>query len=103
MNTEVAIAVVNTLFSPDALRCGDSIGEYASFSNVQCMTHQVVGNDQGGARAVGAYRTEYANGYYRRLKEWMERVHGVATHYPKNAPGCWSVMGRVGGAPRVFA
>ncbi len=52
--------------------------QYACFSKEQGVTHQVVHNRQG-ERVVGAYHIQHVNGYYHRLKEWMERFHGVAT------------------------
>ncbi|WP_429023979.1 IS1595 family transposase, partial [Aeromonas allosaccharophila] len=80
------IAVLKPLVSPDAVLCSDGAGVYASFSKVHGVTHQVVHNRQG-ERMVGAYHIQHVNGYHHRLKEWMERFHGVATHYLKNYLG----------------
>ncbi len=70
--------------------CSDGTGVYASFSKVQGVTHQVVRNCQG-KRVAGAYHIQHVNGYHHRLKEWMVRFHGVATHYLKNYLG-WRRM-----------
>ncbi|MCS3833175.1 hypothetical protein HNP10_001936 [Aeromonas veronii] len=61
------------LVSPDAVLCRDGAGVYASFSQTQGITHQVVHNRQG-ERVVGAYHIQHVNGYHHRLKEWMERL-----------------------------
>lgn len=82
-------AVLKPLVSPDAVLCSDGAGVYASFSKVQGITHQVVHNRQG-ERVVGAYHIQHMNGYHHRLKEWMERFHGVITWV---GAGCWSVTG----------
>ncbi|UBQ52694.1 DUF932 domain-containing protein [Aeromonas hydrophila] len=47
--------------------------------------------NRAGERVVGAYHIQHVNGYHRRLKEWMVRFHGVATHYLKNDLG-WRRM-----------
>lgn len=49
MNAETVIAVLKPLVSPDAVLCSDGAGVYACFSKVQGVTHQVVGNRQGGS------------------------------------------------------
>ncbi|ATM01010.1 IS1595 family transposase [Aeromonas sp. CA23] len=74
------------LIAPDAVLCSDGAGVYASFSEGLGITHQVVRN-RAGERVVGAYHIQHVNGYHRRLKEWMERFHGVATHYLRNYLG----------------
>ncbi|KTA74897.1 IS1595 family transposase, partial [Aeromonas salmonicida] len=73
----------------------DGAGVYASFSQAQGVTHQVVHNRRG-ERVVGAYHIQHVNGYHHRLKEWMERFHGVATHYLKNYLGWRRMLERYG-------
>ncbi len=80
LNARAVKAVLEPLITPDAVLCSDGAGVYASFSKGQGITHQVVRN-RAGERVVGAYHIQHVNGYHRRLKEWMERFHGVATHY----------------------
>ncbi|MCE9945813.1 IS1595-like element ISAeme10 family transposase [Aeromonas rivipollensis] len=95
MNAETVIAVLTPLVSSDAVLCSDGAGVYASFSKAQGVTHQVVRNRQG-ERVVGAYHIQHVNGYHRRLKEWMERFHGVATHYLRNYLGWRRMLERYG-------
>lgn len=95
MNAETVIAVLTPLVSSDAVLCSDGSGVYASFSKAQGVTHQVVRNRQG-ERVVGAYHIQHVNGYHRRLKEWMERFHGVATHYLRNYLGWRRMLERYG-------
>ncbi|BBU03901.1 hypothetical protein WP9W18E04_12400 [Aeromonas veronii] len=95
INAEAVIAVLKPLVSPDTVLCSDGVGVYASFSQAQGVTHQVVHNRQG-ARVVGAYHIQHVNGYHHRLKEWMERFHGVATHYLKNDQGWRRMLERYG-------
>ncbi|WP_425933889.1 IS1595 family transposase [Aeromonas rivipollensis] len=95
MNAETVIAVLTPLVSSDAVLCSDGAGVYASFSKAQGVTHQVVRNRQG-ERVVGAYHIQHVNGYHRRLKEWMDRFHGVATHYLRNYLGWRRMLERYG-------
>ena len=83
------------LIAPDAVLCSDGAGVYASFSRREGITHQVVHNRQG-ERVVGAYHIQHVNGYHKRLKEWMSRVHGGATHYLRNYLGWRRMLERYG-------
>lgn len=91
LNARAVKAVLEPLIAPDAVLCSDGAGVYASFSEGLGITHQMVRN-RAGERVVGAYHIQHVNGYHRRLKEWMERFHGVATHIWVGG-GCWSGMG----------
>ncbi|MNJ40462.1 ISXO2-like transposase domain protein [compost metagenome] len=90
-------AVLKPLITPDAVLCSDGATVYASFSEQQGMTHQVVHN-RAGERVVGAYHIQHVNGYHRRLKEWMARFHGVATSYLRNYLGWRRMLERYGQA-----
>ncbi|MFM5627372.1 IS1595 family transposase, partial [Aeromonas veronii] len=100
--TLTVIAVLKPLVSPDAVLCSDGAGVYACFSKEQGITHQVVRNRQG-ERVVGAYHIQHVNGYHHRLKEWMERFHGVATHYLKNYLGWRRMLERYGKGVNIKA
>ena len=95
INALAVIAVLKPLVSKDAVLCSDGAGVYASFSKEQGVTHQVVHNRQG-ERVVGAYHIQHVNGYHHRVQEWMERFHGVATHYLKNYLGWRRMLERYG-------
>jgi hypothetical protein len=95
LNAKAVRAVLTPLIAPDAVLCSDGAGVYASFSEGQGITHQVVRN-RAGERVVGAYHIQHVNGYHRRLKEWMERFHGVATHYLRNYLGWRRMLERYG-------
>ncbi|QGZ71164.1 IS1595 family transposase [Aeromonas hydrophila] len=95
LNARAVKAVLEPLIALDAVLCSDGAGVYASFSKSQGMTHQVVHN-RAGERVVGAYHIQHVNGYHRRLKEWMERFHGVATHYLRNYLGWRRMLERYG-------
>ncbi|TNH93892.1 IS1595 family transposase, partial [Aeromonas jandaei] len=102
MNAETVIAVLKPLVSPDAVLCSDGAGVYACFSKEQGVTHQVVHNRQG-ERVVGAYYIQHVNGYHHRLKEWMVRFYGPATHYLRNYLGCRRMLEGYGRGENINA
>jgi hypothetical protein len=95
LDAQTVKAVLQPLIAPDAVLCSDGAGVYASFSQARGITHQVVYNRRG-ERVIGAYHIQHVNGYHRRLKEWMERFHGVATHYLRNYLGWRRMLERYG-------
>lgn len=95
MDAHTVKRVLAPLIAPDAVLCSDGAGVYASFSTLQGMTHQVV-RHRPGERVIEAYHIQHVNGYHRRLKEWMERFHGVATHYLRNYLGWRRMLERYG-------
>jgi len=102
MNAETVIAVLKPLVSPDAVLCSDGAGVYASFSQAQGVTHQVVHNRRG-EWVVGAYHIQHVNGYDNRLRVWMERCHGVSTHYQKIYLGWLRMLERYGRGVNIKA
>lgn len=86
INADAVSAVLKPLVSPDAVQCSDGAAVYASFIQEQGVIHPFVRNRQG-ERVVGAYHIQHVNGYHHWLKGWMERFHGVATHYLRNYLG----------------
>ncbi|MFM5463941.1 IS1595 family transposase [Aeromonas simiae] len=88
-------AVLAPLIAADAVLCSDGAAVYACFSQSQRVSHQVVRHRQG-ERVVGAYHIQHVNGYHHRLKEWMVRFHGVATHYLRNYLGWRRMLERYG-------
>ncbi len=95
LDAQTVKAVLQPFIAPDAVLCSDGAGVYASFSQARGITHQVVYNRRG-ERVIGAYHIQHVNGYHRRLKEWMERFHGVATHYLRNYLGWRRMLERYG-------
>ena len=89
-------AVLAPLVDKDAVLCSDGAGVYASFARSQGLSHQVLHNRAGQRVISGAYHIQHVNGYHRRLKEWMERFHGVATSYLKNYLGWRRMLERYG-------
>lgn len=80
LNADHVTAVLRPLIDPDAILCTDSAAVYATFAKAQGITHRAI-NLRQHQRVNGAYHIQNVNAYHSRLKEWMDRFHGVATHY----------------------
>ncbi len=79
--------VLKPLLASDAIICTD--GGKALKRAIQDigMTHRPV-NLAAGIRVIGqVYHVQNVNAYDSRLKMWMHRFHGVATHYLANYLG----------------
>jgi hypothetical protein len=50
------------------------------------ISHEIV-NLSKGQRVNGAFHVQHVNAYHSWLKEWLQRFHGVATHYLTNYLG----------------
>lgn len=87
--------LLQQLIAPDAVHCSDAAGVYTSFSKEQGMTDQVRDHREG-RRVIGTYHIQHGNGYHRWLKAWMERFHGVATHYLRRYLGWRRMLQRYG-------
>lgn len=78
----------------DVLLVSDSNAAYRYFAQDTGITHQAI-NLKAGIRVRGAIHVQNVNAYHSRFREWMERFHGVATHYLSNYLGWrWSIDGQ---------
>lgn len=70
----------------DALLVSDANPSYTAFCQAEGFSHEIVNLSQG-QRVNGAYHVQNVNAYHSRFKQWLERFHGVATHYLPNYLG----------------
>lgn len=70
----------------DTLLVSDSNASYRYFAKEAGITHQAV-NLRAGVRVRGALHVQNVNAYHSRFRGWLERFHGVATHYLPNYLG----------------
>ena len=64
----------------DALLVSDGNPTYSAFCRAEGISHEAVNLSQG-QRVKGAYHVQNVNAYHSRFKQWLDRFHGVATHY----------------------
>jgi transposase-like protein len=86
------------LVDADVVLCTDDAAVYARFARAARLTHVVVQARPGRRSKDGAYHIQNANAYHSRLKNWMGRFHGVATHYLDNYLGWRRMLERYGNA-----
>lgn len=84
-------AALKPLLASDAVLCTDSGKALGAAAREMGVTHRPI-NLAAGIRVVGkVYHVQNVNAYDSRLKTWMRRFHGVATHYLSNYLG-WRRM-----------
>ncbi len=84
-------SALKPLLAADAVLCTDSGKALGAAAREIGITHRPI-NLAAGIRVVGkVYHVQNVNAYDSRLKEWMIRFHGVATHYLANYLG-WRRM-----------
>lgn len=70
----------------EVLLVSDANATYHYFAQDEGITHQAI-NLSKGVRVQGAIHVQNVNAYHKRFREWLERFHGVSTHYLANYLG----------------
>ena len=79
--------VLRTILAKDAILCSDGGGVYRAVAQQLGITHRPVNLAAGKRVIAGVYHIQNVNAYDSRLKQWMQRFHGVATKYLENYLG----------------
>lgn len=96
ITTDYKLSVANTVeiesllqahLAPDVVLCSDGGAPYRLAARHLGLTHKAVNLTAGIRVIAGAYHIQNVNAYDSRLKEWMQRFHGVATKYLENYLG----------------
>jgi transposase-like protein len=86
----------------DALLVTDSNAAYRYFAREAGITHEAV-NLRAGVRVKGALHVQNVNAYHSRFRGWLNRFHGVATHYLPNYLGWrWVLDAKRIGSPEAL-
>ena len=80
-------AALQPILAKDAILCTDSGKALGAAAREMGITHRPVNLAAGTRVVAGVYHVQNVNAYDSRLKEWMRRFHGVATHYLANYLG----------------
>ena len=79
-------AVLQPVLAADVLLVSDGNPTYRYFAQDADISHDAI-NLSAGLRVKGAVHIQNVNAYHSRLKQWVNRFHGVATHYLGNYLG----------------
>ena len=95
--SKAAIApVLKPILSADTLLCTDGAAVYKALAKAQGIAHHPINLRAGMRVRQRAFHIQNVNAYGSRLKGWMHRFHGIATHYLPNYLG-WRRMLEKGG------
>ena len=75
-----------SVLDEDVLLVSDANASYHYFAKDAGVSHEAV-NLSAGTRVKGAFHVQNVNAYHSRLRQWIQRFHGVATHYLPNYLG----------------
>jgi transposase-like protein len=96
-------AALKPILAKDAILCTDSGKALSAAAREMGIAHRPV-NLAAGVRVIaGVYHVQNVNAYDSRLKEWMRRFHGVATHYLANYLGWRRLIERAHDTPSPSA
>lgn len=79
-------ACLSPVLDDDVLLVSDANVAYRYFALEAKISHESI-NLRAGIRVKGAIHIQNVNAYHSRLRHWINRFHGVATHYLPNYLG----------------
>ena len=79
-------SALQPVLAKDALLVSDGNPTYRYFAQDAGISHDAI-NLSAGLHVNGAVHIQNVNAYHGRLKQWLHRFHGVATHYLDNYLG----------------
>ena len=82
----------------DLVLCTDGSGALSAAAKKLGVVHQAINLSQG-IRVSGVFHIQNVNAFDSRLKEWIRRFHGVATHYLANYLGWRRLLERL---PKIY-
>lgn len=74
------VRMMKSVVAQDALLVSDGRAAYGQFADQAGLLHIAL-NASKGERMYGSYHIQNVNAYISRLKDWLRRFKGVATHY----------------------
>lgn len=89
--------VLKPVLAPDALLVSDGRAAYGAFAEDAVLLHIAL-DASAGERVYGSYHIQNVNAYISRLKYWLARFKGVATHYLPSCLGWRRMIEREGDA-----
>jgi transposase-like protein len=93
VNTENVTAALKHLLAKDAVLCTDGSTTLAAAARDLGVEHHAL-NLSAGIRIDGPWHIQNVNAYHSRLKTWIRRFRGVATHYLDSYLGWFRAIDR---------
>ena len=86
-NTQEISRALKPVIDSEAILCADGGAPYRLFAEAEGITLKAVNLSKGIRVVENVFHIQNVNAYHSRLKSWMRRFHGVATHYLPNYLG----------------
>lgn len=92
------VTALRPLLPKDIILCSDGSGTLAAAAKALGVTHRPINLSAGIRVVAGVYHVQNVNAYDSRLKNWIRRFRGVATHYLDSYLGWFRAIDRTRGA-----
>lgn len=91
-NADALETELGNLIPKDSVVCTDGSTVLASFAKRKGYLQMAITASAGQHILAGPFHIQNVNAYHKRLKEWMERFHGVSTKWLSNYLGWWRML-----------
>lgn len=92
------VAALSPLLPKDIILCSDGSSTLAAAAKAIGVAHRPINLSAGIRVVAGVYHVQNVNAYDSRLKDWIRRFRGVATHYLDSYLGWFRAIDRTRGA-----
>lgn len=91
-NADAVEAELGNLVPADSVVCTDGSTVLASFAKRKGYHQLAITASAGQHVLAGPFHIQNVNAYHKRLKEWMQRFHGVSTKWLPRYLGWWRML-----------
>ena len=102
-NAQELESLLKPRLAPDALLCSDGLHVYGKFCKKLQIPHRIIHSHNKQRVIQKVFHIQNVNAYHSRLKGWIFRFHGVATHYLANYLGWFRWLDQTGSATTPLA
>jgi len=95
-DAETVNSTIGRCVDRDAVLCTDAVPVYQRFARERDLAHEFVNLSQGERVRERVFHIQNVNAYDRRLKQWLDRFHGVATKYLDHYLGWFRMLDSLG-------
>jgi hypothetical protein len=91
-NADAVTLALLPVITSDSLVCTDGSTVLTAFASRNGLLHYSINASAGERVLFNTFHVQNVNAYHSRLKEWMERFHGVSTKWLARYLGWWRML-----------